>query len=233
MINENFEIIYISGKRKTISISVSPKCEVVCKYPKGLSLKVVRNFIEGKNKWINEKMLYNRAVRAKYEDLINYEAVSVLGKLFDTKFVADMKKVKIIDNSIYVKNYDSLVKFIKTKTKEIIIERIKYLFDILNIESKEIKITNSKRQWGNCNSNGRISINFRAGCLPNELLDYVLLHEITHLKYMNHSKQFWNELDMLCPNSKILNVNLKQYNFVMELYRNRDGIILKKILKKI
>lgn len=221
MVDKKYEIIYISGKRKTISISISPKCEVVCKYPKGLNSRTVNNFIAEKTDWINKKISDNRAVQAKYENLINCESVSVLGKIFDVKFVVGTRKVKIVDDTIFVKNYESLIKFIKSKTKEVIVDRVNYLFDILDIESKELKITNSKRQWGNCNSNGKISINFRTGCLPIKLLDYVLLHEITHLKYMNHSKRFWTELDMLCPNSKLLNTELKQYGFFMQLYRNK------------
>jgi predicted metal-dependent hydrolase len=62
-----------------------------------------------------------------------------------------------------------------------------------------VSVRNQRTRWGSCSPLGRISLNWRLIQLPPAVCDYVLLHELTHLRHLNHSARFWRELARLCP----------------------------------
>jgi hypothetical protein len=62
-----------------------------------------------------------------------------------------------------------------------------------------VSIRNQRTRWGSCSRSGRISLNWRLVRLPPGIRDYVLLHELAHLRHLNHSARFWRELARLCP----------------------------------
>jgi predicted metal-dependent hydrolase len=62
-----------------------------------------------------------------------------------------------------------------------------------------VTIRAQRTRWGSCSPTGRISLNWRLIQLPPSVRDYVLLHELTHLIHLNHSRRFWRELERVCP----------------------------------
>ena len=66
-------------------------------------------------------------------------------------------------------------------------------------EVKAVSIRNQRSRWGSCSPSGRISLNWRLIQFPPAVADYVLIHELVHLRHMNHSRRFWNEVARLCP----------------------------------
>lgn len=76
---------------------------------------------------------------------------------------------------------------------------------------KRVFIKNNRTNWGSCSSLGNINLNLRLVSLPPELQDYVMLHELCHLKYLNHSPQFHALLESVCPGHRALERQIKQY----------------------
>ncbi|MBE6223454.1 MAG: DUF45 domain-containing protein [Bacteroidales bacterium] len=76
---------------------------------------------------------------------------------------------------------------------------------------KRVFIKNNRCNWGSCSSLGNINLNLRLVSLPQELQDYVMLHELCHLKYLNHSPQFHALLESVCPGHRALEKQIKQY----------------------
>lgn len=62
-----------------------------------------------------------------------------------------------------------------------------------------VTVRGQRTRWGSCSPSGRISLNWRLVQMPPQVCDYVLLHELTHLRHLNHSKRFWHELERVCP----------------------------------
>lgn len=79
----------------------------------------------------------------------------------------------------------------------------------------KVAIRNQKTRWGSCSEKNNISLNINLVCLPNELMDYILLHELVHTRIKNHSKQFWDELDRVTGNAKKLDGQLKKYSLLL------------------
>jgi predicted metal-dependent hydrolase len=77
---------------------------------------------------------------------------------------------------------------------------------------ERVRIMNARTRWGSCSSRGTISLNVALMRLPEELRDYVILHELTHTREMNHSKAFWAELGRYYPSYKVARRRMKKYS---------------------
>ena len=104
----------------------------------------------------------------------------------------------------------------KVKAKAILIKRLEYLASKYGFSYNRVFIRNQKTRWGSCSSKNNISLNMKLVKLPDELVEYVILHELIHTRIKNHSKAFWAELDKLVGNGKKMSSRLKIYD--MELY---------------
>ena len=76
-----------------------------------------------------------------------------------------------------------------------------------------LSIRNQKTRWGSCSQNNNISLNVKLVLLPEDLADYVILHELVHTRMHNHSKSFWEELDRYVGNSKAFASRLRKYGY--------------------
>ncbi len=79
--------------------------------------------------------------------------------------------------------------------KATISRRVSELAGIHGFDYGKITIRRQKTRWGSCSANNNLSLNIKLAALPEELMDYVILHELVHTKVRNHSGEFWNKLD--------------------------------------
>lgn len=99
----------------------------------------------------------------------------------------------------------------KQETRRILKERLDKLAQEHHFKFNRIFIRNQKTRWGSCSSKNNLSLNVKLLKLPQELIDYVLLHELLHTRIKNHSQQFWRALDELTGDAKLLDKKLKKY----------------------
>ena len=78
----------------------------------------------------------------------------------------------------------------------------------------QVRIKHNVSNWGSCSVKKNINLNLNLMRLPAELQDYVMLHELCHLKYMNHGKEFHALLESICPNHKTLRTKLREYKLI-------------------
>lgn len=104
----------------------------------------------------------------------------------------------------------------KAKAKKTLVKRLKWLASKYGFSYNRVFIRNQKTRWGSCSSKNNISLNMKLVRLPDELVDYVILHELAHTIKKDHSKAFWAEMDKLVGNGKQMSSRLRHYG--MELY---------------
>lgn len=93
--------------------------------------------------------------------------------------------------------------------RQIIQDRLIHFNQFYEFEYKHISIRNQKTRWGSCSSRSNLNFNYRIALLPPELQDYLIVHELCHLKEFNHSKNFWNLVEQQIPHYKQLDKALK------------------------
>lgn len=105
--------------------------------------------------------------------------------------------------------YLSKEKYYREKAENVINLAMNKMIQITGLEPKEYRIFNFKKAWGNCSSKKVIKINPKLVMYSEHAIEYVCLHELCHLKYMNHSKQFWNLVEKYMPDYKKAEKELK------------------------
>lgn len=89
---------------------------------------------------------------------------------------------------------------------------VKRLSGLMDVRPRGIRIVDT-RYWGSCSAKGVLSFNFRIACLPGEMREYLVIHELAHLIHFSHSKLFWQTVEELCPRYKEIRKGLKKFRF--------------------
>ncbi len=89
-------------------------------------------------------------------------------------------------------------------------EKVYYYANLMGVTYSKVTIRNQKTRWGSCSSKGNLNFNYKLYYMPEELMDYVIVHELAHRKFMNHSAEFWKEVETYCPSYKQCRKELRQ-----------------------
>lgn len=106
----------------------------------------------------------------------------------------------------------AVLKILKKEAREYLSRRTEILAANHNFHFEKLKFTHSKTRWGSCSSRGTISLNIALMNLPLPLIDYVIIHELCHLRQMNHSPEFWREVEKYCPEYRARVAEIKQFS---------------------
>ncbi len=213
------KIVYEKIKNTYIQIKDG---EVIIKTSPRSSIKYVEDVVNSKADWINKKLQeQSRKINTIYKD---GSTVWVLGKPYTVKIMFVVSKInmlymvilflycvfyivfKDIEQENVKKLIDKLYKYIATEEVPSAMEDLK---NRTGLAPLECSIKNLKATWGICSSKKKISINQNLMAYSRHAIEYVCLHEICHLKHMNHSKQFWNMVEYYMPDYKEAKKELK------------------------
>ena len=106
------------------------------------------------------------------------------------------------------------VERLRAQAKKELPPRLAELASLHGFEYNRLAIKNNVSNWGSCSSKKNINLNLRVVTLPPQLRDYVMLHELCHLRYLNHGPQFHALLETVCPGHRILARQLREYRLV-------------------
>ena len=162
----------IRSRRRTISIQVNPDMTVIVRAPLRASDRVINKFIKEKEDWIYKQL----DKLAKQQKEINERGIEKLS------------------------NED--IKSLAKRAVEYIPERVSYYAEIMGVTYGRITIRNQRTRWGSCSSKGNLNFNCLLMLAPRDIIDYVVVHELSHRKEMNHSRAFWNEVGKVIPDYK-------------------------------
>ena len=150
-------------------------------------------------------------VKNLYIHIKNGEVI-VKAPRFITKKYIEQKRNWILKKLEESKNKPEEREYTKTDIENLK-NKLEYIFPELikqtNLVPNKIRIRNIKYAWGSCSSNKNITINLKLVNKSEEEIKYVALHELCHLKYMNHSDKFWNLVEKYMPNYKEIRKQLK------------------------
>ncbi|MBO5212189.1 MAG: M48 family metallopeptidase [Clostridia bacterium] len=102
-------------------------------------------------------------------------------------------------NEKYPPLSDDEIKHLKIKAMKTIPSRVEYFSKIMGVFPVGVSINSAKKRFGSCSSRGRLNFSCRLMLYPDEAVDYVVVHELAHLKHLDHSKSFWSFVERFMP----------------------------------
>ena len=175
------DITLIRSNRKTIAIEITPQATVIVRAPKRVPVAEINRFLGEKADWIDKHII---KMQNRQEEL-------------ETRDIQPISPQE--------------VRLLTTRAKRIIPSRVRYYADLMGLEYGNITIRMQKTRWGSCSSKGNLNFNCLLMRTPDEIIDYVVVHELCHLKEMNHSKRFWSEVEKVLPDYKVRRKWLKDH----------------------
>lgn len=213
---ETIEVTVTRSKRKTLSIAIQPDGNLLVKAPLGLSDGEILKWIKSKTGWIirqREKVLeqQNSNPPKRYR---TGEKVSYLGCEYELEVRISEGRagmVGLLEDKIVVFSKEDSEDIVESvlngwyveQAKIWIPKRVRFFASQMREGYKNITIKNQKKRWGSCSSDRNLNFNWRLIRMPKDIIDYVVVHELCHLKQMNHSKAFWDEVEKVLPDYKI------------------------------
>lgn len=188
------------SRRKTLAIQIKPdgKIEVRCDY--SVKDAVIRDFVQSKEKWINKHL--ERIASHEKTPLVFGSKALFLGKEYeitasDGQSYFDSKRIYINKNADI---YNVLGNFYKASAQKILPDMVHHKEQIMNLYANKIGITAAKTRWGSCSGRNNINFSWRLMMAEPEVIDYVIVHELAHIKEKNHGKRFWRLVEKYEPN---------------------------------
>ena len=223
------EYIYLKKKESKRASKISLMANIngfFLTVPVNFNEANLHNFLHNKKTWITKTYEYYKKFNSnfgkKYDDKFY---LYYLGQKYKVDIAKDVINNAIISSSInkitfHVLNKKNYKKYIKnwylTQTSIIINERIKIFSTLMNVKYTKIKIKDNSTRWGSCSSKGNLNFSLYLVAFPMSIIDYVIIHELAHLKEFNHSKKFWEIVMNMDHDYKEKISYLKQYgNFVI------------------
>ena len=187
------------SKRKTISIYIK-NGEVEVKAPLKCPQKDIDAFLTLKQAWINEKLAISKhhedkkeAFSLNYGDFIPYQGVyyPIGNPPFHLQEGLNSEQIK-----------DACIKIYKHLARVHINKRVGEYAHKMGVMPAAVRINSAKARWGSCSSKGNVNFSWRLIMASHHAIDYVIIHELAHLKEMNHSPRFWAIVAEFMPDYK-------------------------------
>jgi len=198
----------VRSKRRTLSLIVETDGMLTVRAPLRMKEADIRQFIEEKKDWIKRKQaqaLKDAPVPRQYLD---GERFLYLGKEAPLRIVPDQKPALIMDKvfkltkSAQPQAESVFEAWYKKQARMVLTERVKFFAQKYGFKVGKIRISSARTRWGSYSSKGTLSFTWRLVMAPLEIIDYVVLHELCHLKEMNHSRAFWERVETILPDYK-------------------------------
>jgi len=182
-----------------VYLKLRPDFSLQVTVPRNRDVDVIK-ILEKKRPWLEKKV---REISQKI-------------KIFDKNTVL-YRGERLEIKAYHVKNPEKkkeeiLMEFLGEETMKYVKDRVEEFKNELNVTYASIS-TKDMRKWGYCTRDGKIFFNWRLICLPERIADYIIFHELLHLKYFNHSKQFRGEMEKYFVDCKEIKKMLKRYYF--------------------
>lgn len=201
------------GQRNKLSIHVDPTGLVTVKAPNGASEEQI----------IRTVQQYGERIAAQLDAIEKARDVSQIREYEDQGKFLHLGRYYALDELIDTKAASEeelrqrLKKFYFASCKKVVLERITGYQRQLKLTPKSIEIVESATKWGSCSASKQLTFNYRLAMAPVEVIDYVIVHELCHLKHMNHDRSFWRLIGSIMPDYKEKEVFLARYGQAMTL----------------
>lgn len=216
-----------SKKISRMSMKIHPIKGVCVTIPQSWSYKKAEEILQNNSSWVNSAYKKLSATEKKTTPFTEkstiqtkYRKVKILpwiGRDVSSTLKPEELNIyyprdrNILDRDIQESIRNILEEYLRKEAKLYLPERLSFLAEKFNFQYKGVSIKNMKSRWGSCTSANQINLSLHLLRIPEELSDYVLLHELCHTVHKNHSAKFWNLLSTVCEEAKKKDKEMRKY----------------------
>ncbi len=195
----------IRSKRRTISLIIKDDGGLLVRAPNGTKIDYINKFVEEKQSWIlkHKKLMKEFLKKKKSHKFVTKDGVLFLGK-------------RIKPKGLEMRNYELTQSWFKEKAKNLIEKRVKEYCEEFDLKHSGVRISNARRRWGSCGARNNLNFTWRLIMAPSKAIDYVIIHEIAHIKHKDHSKRFWRLVESMMPDYEKHDKWLEENRFLLE-----------------
>ncbi len=198
-----------SGKRRSIGLRIDDRGLTVS-MPLRASESWLHSVLQDKAHWVVEKLDGWQSRKPAEVRWADGEVVPFLGERLTLRvrqslFAAPVHQrgkelwVFVADDSNAAHIGQLVLHWYRRQAETLFAERVAHYAPLLNVAPRVLKLSSAKTQWGSCTARGTVRLNEQLIRLPLRLIDYVVVHELAHLREMNHSAAFWDVVGSACP----------------------------------
>jgi len=214
--------------RKSISIEIGKGGTLIVRLPKGMPKDSAVRFITSKESWIKKKQTEakNKKKEVIKNKFVDGELFFYLGDYYKLEIVAetDQRWPLTFDGKVFrlredyqKRGKEVFLKWYKKQAKRIIEKRVEEFALNYDFNYVEVKVNSAVKRFGSCTSKKTLNFTWRLVMAPQEVLDYVVVHELSHLKNMNHSAKFWNLVASIMPDYKEQEAWLRRNSHLLDV----------------
>ncbi|MCL1987276.1 MAG: M48 family metallopeptidase [Firmicutes bacterium] len=195
----------VRSKRKTLALTVDSDAQLVIRAPLKLDEKIIQDFVRKKHRWITEKQRQMRYFGEKQSPFILADGENVLycGKSYAILlYDSEVSEVTIDGNFMKISKNMEITDFaswLRSQAASIIGERVEYYANLMGAKYASVKMSDARQRWGSCSAKNSLNFAWRLVMCPLFVVDYVVVHELTHIEYKDHSERFWRRLSSVLP----------------------------------
>lgn len=198
-----------SGKRRSIGLRIDDRGLTVS-MPLRASEKWLHSVLQDKASWVVEKLDGWQARKPKENLWRDGETIDFLGELLVLRVAQSLfvSPVELRGRELWIFAADAgnsscveqeVSRWYRTQAEQFFSRRVAHYAPLLDVVPQAVKLSQAKAQWGSCTVQGSVRLNVQLIELPPRLIDYVVVHELAHLRELNHSAAFWRVVESVCP----------------------------------
>jgi predicted metal-dependent hydrolase len=205
----------VRSRRRTLGIEITPECEVVVRAPFRAADWRIRRLVSDKSAWILKHIQRISQVQV-HREFTSGEPFPYRGVCYPLRIGLNgaLSRVEIIDGQLMAMvapgDNDALKVSVRvalyawyfTQSRNVLSQRTTELATWTGLMPARLGIRNQVHRWGSCSAKNCLNLNWKLIMAPPEVADYVILHELCHIKEHNHSRAFWELLSSFVPDCK-------------------------------
>jgi predicted metal-dependent hydrolase len=199
----------IRTKRRTIALVIERDGSLIVRAPLRTSEKTIRELVQQKADWITRGQQKMRQNQPREHQFREGDTLPLLGQQHPIKIVPRQRASLNLENGEFrlaekaqPRAREAFALWYKQTAAILLPARLEALAKKHNLGPKKVRISSARTRWGSCSTSGTISLTWRLVMAPPEVIDYVIVHELAHIKHPNHSKDFWDTVAALMPDYK-------------------------------
>jgi len=220
------DIIYsiVYSKRKTISIIVERDRNVIVRAPFEASTEIIDKEVQKRRRLIQSKIDHNQKYpfEKPIKEFVSGESLMYLGQHYKLYIVDEEIEGVVFDSKFFISKQNQkeanklFRKWYINSATEIIVPKAKEIAKQIGVTYNNINILDLKFRWGSCTPKDNIHLNWRIIKAPITVIEYIIVHELTHLLESNHTQEFWNRVSVQLPNFETAKHWLKENGHELE-----------------